>query len=286
MFLLGRVHRLLLHDRLRSAAACRAAAAASCAGIACTAIASIQQPPTQNAAASSWWSSGGKSADPNIHLRYFDARGAAETSRLLMALAGQPFTEDRWSIDLTRLSATPDQMSPGMAAARQEGKLAANLDRAPVLVVDGTDVGQSKAIERFLARRLGLMGKDELEAGRIDCFSEHIRDIREKYQKAKSTAGEEQRKAALSEFWASSLPELFKLMERVCDGKSSSGALIGSALSYADVCMYVLTAEYFDNKQGVQDALKGCPKLMASAKAVGSHPNVVKYLGARPVTKV
>ena len=134
------------------------------------------------------------------------------------------------------------------------------------------------------ARRLGLMGSIDLEAGRIDCFSEHTRDIREKYQKAKSTAGEEQRKAALADFWANSLPELFRLLERVCDGKSS-GAVIGSA-PYADVCIYVLTSEYFDNKAGVQDALKGCPKLMASAKAVGSHPNVVKYLATRPVTKV
>ena len=110
-------------------------------------------------------------------------------------------------------------------------------------------------------------------------------DIREKYQKAKSTAGEEPRKAALVEFWASSLPELFKLLERVCDG-SSSGAVIGNALSYADVCMYVLANEYFDNRQGVQEALKGCPKLMASAKAVESHPNIVKYLAARPATRV
>ena len=44
------------------------------------------------------------------------------------------------------------------------------------------------------------MGSIDLEAGRIDCFSEHTRDIREKYQKAKSTAGEEQRKAALAAF--------------------------------------------------------------------------------------
>ena len=164
---------------LRSPAARRnAAVAVGCAGAACIATITQQQPPSHSAAAASlrgMFLGGGASANTkgNIHLRYFDARGAAETSRLLMALVGQPFTEDRWAIDFTRLSG--DQMSPGMAAARQEGKLVANLDRAPVLVVDGGEIGQSKAIERFLARRLGLMGKDEIEAGRIDCFSEHIR---------------------------------------------------------------------------------------------------------------
>lgn len=257
----------------------RRGAAIAVVGGTCVATA-LQQPPAQNAG---FWSRE-KSASSSIHLRYFDARGAAETSRLLMALAGQKFTEDRWAIDFTRLSG--DAMSPGMATARQEGKLAANLDRAPVLVVDGgNEIGQSKAIERFLARRLGLMGKDELEAGRIDCFSEHVRDIREKYQKAKSTPGDEQRKAALLEFWSSSLPGLFKLMERVCEG-ASSGAIVGKTISYADVCMYVLANEYFDNRQGVQEALKDCPRLTASVKAVAAHPNVVRYLAARPSTKV
>jgi hypothetical protein len=119
---------------LRSPAARRnAAVAVGCAGAACIATITQQQPPSHSAAAASlrgMFLGGGASANTkgNIHLRYFDARGAAETSRLLMALVGKPFTEDRWAIDFTRLSG--DQMSPGMAAARQEGKLVANLDRA------------------------------------------------------------------------------------------------------------------------------------------------------------
>lgn len=44
--------------------------------------------------------------------------------------------------------------------------------------------------------------------------------------------------------------------------------------------------EHFDNRQGVQDALKGCPKISASVKAVGEHPAIAKYLASRPITKV
>ena len=39
-----------------------------------------------------------------------------------------------------------------------KGELDANMKRAPVIVVDGKlEIGQSKTIERFLARELGLM---------------------------------------------------------------------------------------------------------------------------------
>ena len=60
-----------------------------------------------------------------------------------------------------------------------------NLDRAPVMVVssvDGTtaEIGQSKAIERYIARRYGLLGANEIEAAQIDAITEHIRDAKEK----------------------------------------------------------------------------------------------------------
>ena len=46
-------------------------------------------------------------------------------------------------------------MSPGMTEARAASLLAANLDRAPVLLVNGShEIGQSKSIERFLSKRL------------------------------------------------------------------------------------------------------------------------------------
>ena len=63
----------------------------------------------------------------------------------------------------------------------QEGVvLAANMNRVPVLEVrdaEGTlqaTVGQSKAIERFVARQLHFMGRNEIEAAQIDMICEHM----------------------------------------------------------------------------------------------------------------
>ena len=123
------------------------------------------------------------------HLRYFDARGVAETSRLLLVLGGASFTDERWPLDYSK---PRDEMSPGFVAARARGLLAINLDRAPVLVIDGKhEIGQSKTIERYLARQLGLLGRDEIEAAKCDMFAEHVRDLKDKYQQAKATSKKE-----------------------------------------------------------------------------------------------
>ena len=148
------------------------------AGAAATTFAACAPPPpTENA---SWFSS------DKYHIRYFDARGAAETTRMLLTLAGKQYTDDRWSLDFSK---PRNAMSPGMAEARANGLLAANLDRAPVLVVNGKyEIGQSKSIERYLSKRFGLLGSNEIEAAQIDAFAEHIRDLKDQYNKAKGCA--------------------------------------------------------------------------------------------------
>ena len=237
-------------------------------GSALAAVASLQQP------ACCWFSS-----SEGYHLRYFDARGVAETARLVMVLGGASFTDERWPLDFSKAR---EDMSPGMVSARSQGLLSANLDRAPVLVVDGKyEIGQSKSIERFLARRLGLLGDNEIEAAQIDSFTEHLRDLKDKYKQAKATKRPDQ----LTSFFESTMPAFFQKMEQVCSG-SGDGPVIGASLSLADASLFVFVTEFFDDKSAASRAIKGCPRLCASIAAVSAHPLVVKYLESRPVTAV
>ena len=59
---------------------------------------------------------------------------------------------------------------------------------------DGVKVGQSKAIERYLARELGLMGSNALEAAQVDQLGETVRDIKDAYQKARNIKDEDEKK--------------------------------------------------------------------------------------------
>ena len=142
--------------------------------------------------------------------------------------------------------------------AQANGELAANLGRCPCLVVDGVhEIGQNKAIERFLARRLGLSGTTDIEAARIDCAVEHLVD-------------------------AQSNPALLMELEGYAEGK---GCLVGSSLSMADALLFVAvkgsTWPRGDGPNWAAATVSRCPKLSACVAAVEAHPGVLAYLTAR-----
>mgnify|MGYP001167623941 CR=1 FL=1 len=86
----------------------------------------------------------------------------------------QPISE---ILDKVNVPDTPEAFSPmGRHIAKinleyidslkdkKDGKLLKSCNKVPYLSVDGEIVGQSEAIERYLARRFNLMGDNEIEA--------------------------------------------------------------------------------------------------------------------------
>merc|ERR1719369_1946186 len=83
----------------------------------------------------------------DIKLTYFNLRGRAELSRLILAQAGVEYEDCR--------------------IAREdwaELKTSLPLGQLPVLTVEGKTIGQSITIARYLAKRFGLAGKTDLVA--------------------------------------------------------------------------------------------------------------------------
>ena len=62
---------------------------------------------------------------------------------------------------------------------KNDGKLDMSLNRLPYLEDNGTIISQSKAIERYLARKHKLMGSSEQEAAVIDSLCEYVRDFKD-----------------------------------------------------------------------------------------------------------
>merc|ERR1712196_522668 len=104
-------------------------------------------------------------------------------------------------------------------------------------------IGQSKAIERYLARALGLAGSSDVEAAQIDQVTETIRDIKDAYQKAKA---EEEKKA---QFFAEDLAAQLTLLEKSLPKGDGGTWLIGSKISYADICRF----NFLTDKNGFFD---------------------------------
>merc|ERR1712137_139126 len=211
-------------------------------------------------------------------LKYFNLRGVAEGVRLLFAAANKydELKDTRFDVDVSKFSEGVNVASPAFAEAREAGILKPNMNRAPVMIVDGVTVGQSFAIERLSARRLGLYGANDIEGALIDMIGEHILDIRKAYQTAKAKGEED-----VASWFSDKLPEWMDKLEATL---GNQGYAVGGSLSWADVKLYHFVNEYFDNPEPLRATLKVCPKIEASVKAVADLPGIKAYYASRPVT--
>ena len=58
--------------------------------------------------------------------------------------------------------------------------------RLPILEIDGVPLPQSKAIERYVAKQVGLMEAHAMEEAQIDAVCEHQVDMRQAFAKVDS----------------------------------------------------------------------------------------------------
>jgi len=157
---------------------------------------------------------------PTLELKYFAARGAAETCRILLAIGDEEYKDTRFSIG-------PKMETPEFTAAKESGELVANLNRAPILITPDGTIGQSKAMERYLAKKFGLMGNDPVQEAMVDCVAEHCRDIKDAERKKGFSffardKTEEEKKALREEWYGTDLPVWLKKTRRCCEGNIKS----------------------------------------------------------------
>jgi len=221
---------------------------------------------------------------PAYKLTYFDIRGLAETARLMFAAAKQEYTDERFPISKPDIlpNGKPDFRSikrPEFDAAKAAGRLDASNGKAPLLTVDGATIGQSKAIERYLAKQLGLAGSNDIEAAQIDAVSETVRDIKDAYQKVKDDDTTKEK------FLKEDLNAALVLLEKSLP-KSSGPWLVGSTISYADIVVFQLLTDQggaFDDSAKVKAAYSSVARVNAAMEATGSNTEISEWIANRPV---
>lgn len=219
-------------------------------------------------------------------LKYFDIRGAAETCRVIFALGEESFTDVRYKIDPATFQ------SSEFNEAKENGDLKLNLNRAPVLVTpEGKTIGQSKAIERYLARRFGLMGQTPEEEGMIDCIAEHCRDVKDAarqkgFSKFTRNKSEEEKAEARKEWFDNDMPAmLMKIEEAVKETSEADGYSYGASTTYGDVAIWALLRDCFPaDLEDTTKAAEKCVMLNAIADQIQSNAGVSKYLAERPAS--
>mmetsp|Transcript_31042 Transcript_31042/g.50440 ORF Transcript_31042/g.50440 Transcript_31042/m.50440 type:complete len:363 (+) Transcript_31042:71-1159(+) len=221
-------------------------------------------------------------------LRYFNAKGAAEIIRYLFAISGTDYEDYRYPVQMEGVFG-----QPGFKAVKKEfdadqasGKMP--FGKVPIFETEGITIAQSKAIERYVAKKVGLFGENELEGLRIDMICEQIRDIRDMWSRAKGNKmrpdmENEDIVKTVNLFFDEQLPKQMEMLEKLID---SSGFFVGDKVSLADISFYhFLNATFFGPfDQKISPILEKYPKLATLKSKVANIAEVKTWEETRPKT--
>ncbi len=213
-----------------------------------------------------------------MKLCYFNGRGLAETSRILFAIAEEPYTDYRYPLEIIDW-ATYNFKKEEFENDKGAGKLTKSLNKLPFLEVDGATIPQSKTIERYLARRFNMMGSSDVEAAQIDAVCEYVRDFKTDYQKVRSLQGEA-REEGMTLWFTETLPAKLNSRDVIVNSKIA----VGSQTSLADVTLFAFITQFFDDSERARGACNSAPNVLSVVESVESLESVQKWISRRPET--
>ena len=206
----------------------------------------------------------------DITLHYFHGRGIGEPIRLLFAIGEIAFTDRRYTVDeFANMAAFKAQLPFG---------------QMPALEVDGVFLGQTDSIARLAARLAGLYPSDPIEAARSDMIVVYQAEIQSALAKmsfdgipgAPGTrmVPQEERQKRIATWVETTLPEALLRLEKL----AQESCLVGSQLSWADICVFNRLNQLLDLHEDVLHA--DFPKLQAVYERVAVLPQIQAWIQA------
>ncbi|VDK17700.1 unnamed protein product, partial [Anisakis simplex] len=224
----------------------------------------------------------GQQGNTTYKLTYFNARFRAECARLIFAQAGVPYEDNRISHEeWEKIKPSAIFCLPSIKNERIEVRSSTPFGHLPLLEFDGNQLGESYAINRYLARTFGLAGNSSLEEAYIDSIASSFKDFFESTIKAvRALARKENVNASTMETIDKARGQFMPPLQKFLD-KAGSGYVVGKSLSWADL----LITEYLATIQSViPDFLKNYPTVEKYVNDVRKLPNIAKWLEERPKT--
>jgi len=216
-----------------------------------------------------------------MKLVYFNGRGLAETTRLLLAINNVNYEDFRYPLKIIDW-ATHNMVRKEFENDKDEGKLVGSLNKLPFLDVDGVIIPQSKSIERFVGTKYNMMGNDAIEYARIDSICEYVRDFKDMYQSVRRLPNEE-KENGMKKWFSETLVERLESLEKIlCNDHEHFS--VGTRLSLSDVVLYSFATQFFDDKESVTKSMANCPNLKNIVNYVGELEPIVKWIKSRPDT--
>ncbi|XP_059143203.1 glutathione S-transferase 1-like [Physella acuta] len=199
----------------------------------------------------------------NVKLYYFDGRGRAEVTRLMLAAAGVKYEDIRYT----------SQTWPAEKSKMPFGQV-------PVISVDGKMFGQSLAIATFVAKEAGFYPKSNLDGLKVDQVVQLGVDFQTAAGKAFFEKDEAKKSELQKDLKEVQVPKYLDLFEKLLK-ESGTGYFFGTTLTLADFFIYDLISGLIG--RGVLSTSKH-PLVDGLVKKVESNANVKTYLANRKKT--
>jgi len=210
-------------------------------------------------------------------LTYFSVKGLGEQIRLILSYGGKPFEDNRVEFDDSWNSLKQKTL----------------FGQLPILEIDGkTEIYQSRAICRYLAKQFGIAGKDDIEQAQADMYVDGLYDI---YPKGQAYFGElrkkvfenkgddEKIKQEFGKWKTEAIVPFLDILEKVL-AKNGSGHLVGSKVTWADIVI-AEWAQRVGSISGV-NIVENHPNVAKLAKTVLDLPGIKEYIEKRPQTNL
>jgi glutathione S-transferase len=198
-------------------------------------------------------------------LIYFNGRGRAEPSRLILAFAGANYDDNR--IERADWPALKPKYAFG---------------QVPVLEIDNGKVilSQSKAIARYLGNEFNLVPKDHILSGKADMLVDGHDDILKHF----APWFQEQDPAKKKEIWkkleTDVIAPFLKLYEKFLTD-SGTGYFVTNSVTWAD--LYLFEALH-SLKTASPHLFDSHPKLVEFVNKIANEPKIKAWIEKRPNT--
>jgi len=202
-----------------------------------------------------------------IKLTYFNAKGRAETIRLILAQAGVEYEDYRIARDQwpTVKKETP-------------------MGQVPILEYDGDVFCQSTTIARFLARKYNLAGKNDIAAAEADQAVDALNDIFSHFVAWRKESDETKKNEMMKVLTEETIPAWLQMMEKYLTSKGGK-YLAGDELTWADLAFFNFASMILMDKMP-QVKLSEYKNIDGLVQKVGDLPKIKKWINDRPVTEI
>ncbi|XP_050293650.1 glutathione S-transferase-like [Anthonomus grandis grandis] len=201
---------------------------------------------------------------PTYKLSYFNFSGLGEPIRFLLHYGNIHFEDKRFNA-----KEFVQDIKPNTPAGQ-----------VPTLELEnGKVLFQSIPICRYLGKKLGLSGDNDLENWEIDAVADTLNDLRLKIALWKYNTNSTEQKRLKEDLDNKVLPFYLPLLESWA--KKGNGYLANGKLSWVD--FYFAGVIDYLNYFMEQDLLESYPSLQAVKKNVFSLPSVREYVATRPI---